>query len=140
MDKNINSKNSLVSRNSAITIVALSITVILLMILVGVSAKIIVDEDLIQSSENAASNYTKKQAKDLLLMHLEDLKIKSVENNMQNDGRITILKEIDGKSNNEITVDLVSGEVNITTYNGVSAVKVQVKGYTFYVNGDLEII
>ena len=67
MEKNI--------RNKGITLIALVITIIILLILAGISIQAIINNNLIQNATTATEIYNKEQAKEKLIQTLNSLAI-----------------------------------------------------------------
>ena len=67
MEKNI--------RNKGITLIALVITIIILLILAGISIQAIINNNLIQNATTATERYNKEQAKEKLIQTLNSLAI-----------------------------------------------------------------
>jgi len=67
MEKNI--------RNKGITLIALVITIIILLILAGISIQAIINNNLIQNATTATERYNKEQAKEKLVQTLNSLAI-----------------------------------------------------------------
>lgn len=79
MNKKLNLKN--IRKDKGITLIALVITIIILIILAGVSISLLLgNESLIDKSKNAAETYSEKQAQEELELILADLKIDKISN------------------------------------------------------------
>ena len=77
MEKNI--------RNKGITLIALVITIIILLILAGISIQAIINNNLIQNATTATEIYNKEQAKEKLIQTLNSLAISKYRDKNYND-------------------------------------------------------
>lgn len=77
MEKNI--------RNKGITLIALVITIIILLILAGISIQAIINNNLIQNATTATKIYNKEQAKEKLIQTLNSLAISKYRDKNYND-------------------------------------------------------
>ena len=77
MEKNI--------RNKGITLIALVVTIIILLILAGISIQAIINNNLIQNATTATEIYNKEQAKEKLIQTLNSLAISKYRDKNYND-------------------------------------------------------
>lgn len=126
-------------KNSGITLIALIITIIILIILAGVSINLIFgDSGIIDRVKEASEEYKKNQA-------LEELTLKILEVKINTEGNATlsdVVEALNNDKNNEYIILLekiatIRGE--IPNLSNVSKIYVIYKGYEFEINENLEV-
>ena len=130
MEKNI--------RNKGITLIALVITIIILLILAGISLYLLKNDELVNKASIAKEETQKSKL-------LEELKIKVLETNAECNGNATLqdfLNKLNEDIENEyiISTEISSVVGNIPNINNVSKIFLKYKGYWFEVDSNLNIV
>ena len=130
MEKNI--------RNKGITLIALVVTIIILLILAGISLYLLKNDELVNKASIAKEETQKSKL-------LEELKIKVLETNAECNGNATLqdfLNKLNEDIENEyiISTEISSVVGNIPNINNVSKIFLKYKGYWFEVDSNLNIV
>ena len=130
MEKNI--------RNKGITLIALVITIIILLILAGISLYLLKNDELVNKASIAKEETQKSKL-------LEELKIKVLETKAECNGNATLqdfLNKLNEDIENEyiISTEISSVVGNIPNINNVSKIFLKYKGYWFEIDSNLNIV
>lgn len=116
--------------NKGITLVALVITIIVLLILAGVSiAMLNGDNGIMTKAENAKSEYAKSQAEEELKLALQDLKVDNLESNID-------LNLVLNNLSNYINSEKIISEFKIKDGNTLQGIY---NNYTFEIDKNLNV-